>query len=444
MVDDNLVQAATDAYVYGYPLLYNLDEIGKLPAGHGTLAGGRAVPWNTFFCARELLGPAAEFVSPNNDTLYLIAPLDLSGGPVRVEVPDTDDRYYVLQCVDAWTNNFAYIGRRATGTGPGAFTFVPPGFDGTLDDTSTVIATPSTVAVIVGRLQVDGEADLPVVHGLQDRFTIAETGTGHDGIPDPADDVADDLLWWERLRVAMAAFPPPDGDAPFVRSLEPLGLLQGDTPYADPDPDLAEALRAGREAGQAMIDRLSGGSGSAPVGWTSGTHWFDYNLDRLGLGTLDDPEWKIADRSKAAVTRAVSARAGLWGNHGYEAFYAPIFTDADGELLDGSRRYEVTFAPAPPVDAFWSLTMYDVPRFYLVDNPIDRYSLGDRSPGLVTNDDGSVTIFLQAGSPGPEHEANWLPTPAEGPFRPMLRAYQPGAALLDGSYPLPPITRTDR
>lgn len=83
-----------------------------------------------------------------------------------------------------------------------------------------------------------------------------------------------------------------------------------------------QALRSGGESGQAMIDRLSGGSGSAPVGWTSGTHWFDYNLDRLGLGTIDDPEWKIADRSKAAVTRAVSARAGLWGNHGYEAFYA--------------------------------------------------------------------------------------------------------------------------
>ena len=92
----------------------------------------------------------------------------------------------------------------------------------------------------------------------------------------------------------------------------------------------------------------------------------------------------------------MAARAGLWGNHGYEACYDLIYADADGELLDGTRAYQVTFDPPPPVDAFWSLTMYDVPRFYLVDNPIDRYSLGDRSPGLQYGDDGSVTIYLQA------------------------------------------------
>ena len=121
MTDDQLVQAATRAYVYGYPLLYNLDEIGKLPSGRGTLAGGKPVPWNTFWYARELLGPSAEFVSPNNDTLYLLVPLELSGGPVRIDVPDTGGRYYVLQCVDAWTNNFAYLGSRATGTAAGSF-----------------------------------------------------------------------------------------------------------------------------------------------------------------------------------------------------------------------------------------------------------------------------------------------------------------------------------
>ena len=443
MTDDQLVQAATRAYVYGYPLLYNLDEIGKLPSGRGTLAGGKAIPWNTVWCARELLGPSAEFVSPNNDTLYLLVPLDLSGGPVRIDVPDTCGRYYVLQCVDAWTNNFAYIGSRATGTAAGSFTFVPPGWDGAVADGSTVVRAPSTIAVIVGRLQVDGEADLPAVHALQDRFTVMATGTGTAGIPEPVEGMAEDLIWWERLRVGLAAFPPPEGDAPFVAVLGRLGLLDAGSPYVDPDPALAAALAAGAEAGMAMIEQLAGGS-APPEGWSNATHYFDYNLDHFEIGTIDAPEWKIEDRSKAAVTRAVAARAGLWGNHGYEACYAPIFRDADGELLDGAHRYEVTFAPAPPADAFWSLTMYDVPRFYLVDNPIDRYSLGDRSPGLQYGDDGSVTLYLQATSPGPEHEANWLPTPAEGTFRPMLRAYQPGAALIDGTYPMPPIRRTDR
>ena len=443
MANDQLVQAATRAYVYGYPLLYNLDEIGKLPAGKGSLAAGKPVPWNTFWFARELLGPTAEFVSPNNDTAYLLAPLDLSGGPVRIDVPDTHERYYVLQCVDAWTNNFAYIGRRATGTAAGSFTFAPPGFDGEVTDGSTVIEAPSAIAMIVGRLQVDGEADLPAVHALQDRFTVTPASTATVGIPEPVERVGDDLLWWERFRVALAAFPPPAGDAPFVEMLEQLGLLHTTSPYTDPDPELAEALQAGAAAGQAMIEQLAGGSGGPPQGWTDASHYFDYNLDHLELGTVDAPEWRIEDRSKAAVTRAVAARAGLWGNHGYEAAYAPIFTDADGELLDAAHTYEVTFTPAPPVEAFWSLTMYDVPRFYLVDNPIDHYSIGDRSPGLVTGDDGSVTIYLQATSPGPEREANWLPTPASGPFRPMLRAYQPGAAMLEGTYPFPPIVRTD-
>ncbi len=443
MADDQQVQAAARAYIYGYPLLYNLDEIQKLPDGRATISGGGAVPWNTFGFARELLGPETRFVTPNNDTLYLIAPLDLSGGPVRVDVPDTADRYYVLQCVDAWTNNFAYIGRRATGTGAGSFTFVPPGFSGSVDDGSTVIHAPSTVTVIVGRIQVDGEADLPAVHALQDQFvlTAADPGASRAGIPTAADGVAEDLVWWDRFRTALAAFPPPEGDAPFVAMLGRFGLLDAESPFTDPDPDLVEILRAGAGQGQAMIDQLAGGSGGS--GWTSAKAYFNYNLDFFEVGTIDSPEWKIEDRSKAAVTRAVAARAGLWGNHGYEANYDSIHADADGELLDGSRSYEVTFNPPPPVDAFWSLTMYDVPRFYLVANPIDRYSLGDRSPGLQYGDDGSVTIYLQATSPGPDREANWLPTPPEGNFRPVLRAYQPGSAILDGTYPMPLIVRTD-
>jgi hypothetical protein len=199
-------------------------------------------------------------------------------------------------------------------------------------------------------------------------------------------------------------------------------------------------LVAGQEAGQAKIEELAKGGGDAPGGWSSALHLFDYNLDRLGLGTIDAPEWKIADRTKAYVTRAMAARAGLWGNHGYEADYAFAWTDADGQPLDGANRYELRLEQLPPVDAFWSLTMYDVPDFYLVANPIDRYSIGDRTPGLRTGPDGSLTLYLQADSPGPDKEANWLPTPA-GAFRPILRMYQPRQPILDGSYALPPVRR---
>ena len=294
--------------------------------------------------------------------------------------------------------------------------------------------------MIVGRIQVDGEADLAAVHALQDRFTLTAAVPDGElaGIPAPGPDVADDLVEWERLRLALAAFPPPAGDAEFVAMAERLGLT-GSSPLVELDPEVADSLRQGAETGRATIEQIAGGGNA--VGWVSAMHYFDYNLDRCGLGTIDSPKWKIADRTTAYVTRAVAARAGLWGNHGYEADYEIIWTDDRGDRLDGAHRYEVTFSPEPPADAFWSLTMYDVPDFYLVANPIGRYSIGDRTPGLVVADDGSVTVFLQATSPDAGRASNWLPTPASGAFRPILRMYQPGAAIQDGSYTFPQIRR---
>jgi hypothetical protein len=129
------------------------------------------------------------------------------------------------------------------------------------------------------------------------------------------------------------------------------------------------------------------------------------------------------------------------GHHGYEAAYAMAYDDGDGEQLSGSHRYTLRFDRTPPVGAFWSVTMYDTPDFYLVANPIGRYSIGDRTPGLHTAEDGSLTIVLQHDEPStPAERANWLPTPA-GDFRPILRLYEPDEAVFDGSYELPPITR---
>ncbi len=138
--------------------------------------------------------------------------------------------------------------------------------------------------------------------------------------------------------------------------------------------------------------------------------------------------------------RAVAARVGLWGNHAYEAVYPTADLDGNGDQLIGEHQYVLHLEELPPVDVFWSLTMYRPPEFYLVDNPIKRYSIGDRTPGLKYNQDGSLDIFFQHESPGPEKESNWLPAP-EGPFRAAMRIYQPCEAILDGSYILPPIRR---
>jgi hypothetical protein len=239
--------------------------------------------------------------------------------------------------------------------------------------------------------------------------------------------------------VALAAYPPPPADAPFLAICEQLGLTARESPYVNADPELARLLVAAHQAGVAKVEELTQSVSRTPAGWQDAMHLFDYNLDFFEIGALNAPEWKIADRAKAYAIRAAVARAGLWGNHGYEANYQIIFVDADGQPLDSANRYELHLETPPPVGAFWSLTMYDLPDYYLVANAISRYSIGDRTPGLKTNADGSLTLYLQKDSPGADKESNWLPTPQEGHFRPLMRMYQPGQPVLDGWYVLPPI-----
>lgn len=442
------IKQAAIAYLYGYPLVYNLREIANFQNGPNLL-GPDPLPYNTFGHARQLLDPTAHFVSPNNDTLYMMAMGDVREGPLVLHVPDTADRYYVLQFVGAWTNNFAYVGRRATGTGEAQFLLADRRYDGPVPDGMRVIHPSTALFAIVGRIAVEGAADLPAAHALQDQFTLTPLsiylgGTAPAparGVPQPDPRVAAELSWWEAFRVALAAFPPPAADAPFLAICEQLGLTAAASPYIDPDPTLAEILVAGQKAAEAKLEELIKTAAKPVNGWQSTLNVFNYNDDFFEIGTLDDPRWTIPDRKIAYVTRAVAARAGLWGNHGYEADYRIVYVDADGQPLDSAHRYELNLPAPPPVDAFWSLTMYDADVFYLVDNAIDRYSIGSSTPGLQYGPDGSLAIYLQKDSPGADKESNWLPTPQNGPFRPIMRLYQPQPPILDGSYSLPGIRR---
>lgn len=431
--------AIAKAFIYGYPLVYDLDEVGHFVGGGGTLPIDG--PFNQLVAARDLLGPETKFVTPNNDTLYLMGMCDVRGCPLVLEVPEVADRYYVLQLVDAWSNNFAYIGTRATGTGAATYLLVEPGYDGDVPGGATVVEAPTGVFSIVGRVQVHGAADLEAVRACQDRFVLAPlvAGTEPVGLPASAEGVADDLAWWESFRVRLAAFPPPPADEEFVALCAQLGLTDAESPYVDPPAELRDALVAGEAAGRSLIEELSKGSIDAN-GWRSAVHVFDYNLDHLGLGTIDDPAWKIADRTVAYATRAVAARQGLWGNHGYEAAYFITFLADATEQLNGQHAYELRLPSAPPVGAFWSLSMYDATDFWFVANEIDRYSIGSTTDGLVTAADGSITITMSAARPAPERVANWLPAPT-GDFRPVLRMYVPGPEVLDGTYVIPAIRR---
>ena len=450
MTDDDqgvageLDRLARSAWIYGFPMVFDLEEVVRFTTeGLGALP---ATPFNEFGHATALAGADDTFVSVNNDTIYSIAQLDLGGGPLLLHVPDTGGAYFVLQFVDAWTNNVAYVGRRATGTAEGTFLLTPPGWDGDGPAGASRIPVPTRVATIVGRWACDGEADLPRVRALQEGLTLTPVDRDAPppaGVPVPDPDVPDELRFWEEMRVWMAAFPPAPDDVARQQAFAPLGLLgAGPSPYGDGGSDLARTLVAAADGAHAeLAAALRSGAGDVVNGWQLTFHMFDYNVDFFGVGTIDSPEWRIDDRPEALRTRAAAAMAGLWGNHGYEAAYVMTYVDGDGDPLTGDHAYTLRFAPPPPVGAFWSVTMYDVPDFFLVANPIDRYSIGDRTPGLVTAPDGSITITLSAAPPDdPQVRANWLPAPA-GAFRPMLRLYTPDEAILDGRYVIPPIVR---
>jgi hypothetical protein len=438
-VGDDLAGLATDAYIYGFPLVCDLHQVTRVSRrGLGSLP---PAPFNSFGHASALAGPDAGFVSVNNDTIYSIAQVDVSGGPLLLRVPDTAGRYYVLQFVDAWTNNFAYVGRRATGTKPGSFLLVPHDWQGDAPAGTRVVVFPTPVATIVGRWACYGEADLAAVSDLQHELSIEPYLSAEPlrGLPVPAP-VPDELMFFEQMRTWMRAFPPSRPDRAYQQRFAPLGLLDPVSPYGACPPELSKALAEGMATAKLRIEEeLAKGTLAPNVnGWTLAYHIFDYNLDHFGLGTVDDPAWQMADRTASYLARALAARGGLWGNHGYEAAYPMTYKDADGDQLDGRNQYVLRFTELPPVDAFWSITMYDLPDFHLVANRLGRYSIGDRTPGLRRDHDGSITIRIQHSEPA--DTSNWLPAPP-APFRPIMRLYQPRAEVLNGSYTLPAIVK---
>jgi hypothetical protein len=442
---DTDTELVSKAYLYGFPLVFNLDQVSRYV--HEGVGANPAAPFNTFSHARSLAGPEDTFVTINNDTLYSMAQLDLSVGPVTLHVPDTGGRYYVLQLVDAWTNNFAYVGHRATGTREGRFLLVPPAWDGEAPGDATVVRLPTLVASIVGRWAVATDDDVAHVHALQDATTLtpldpaAEPG----GLAQPDPAVPEELVFFEKLRIWSQQLPPAERDKPLQESFAPLGVTTaGPSPYVGMPAAEATALADGLERGEATLHRaLVSGSSPEVNGWKLVFHAFDYNLDFFEVGAVDDDEFKMQDTELRIVERAAAAIGGLWGNHSYEAAYVLTYVDDHGDQLTGAHTYTLRLRPTPPVDAFWSLTMYSVPDFYLVDNVLGRYSIGDRTQGVVLDDDGALTITISHERPtDPKSAANWLPSPA-GDFRPVMRMYEPAPAVLDQSYVLPALTRTE-
>ncbi|GAA2606773.1 DUF1254 domain-containing protein [Dactylosporangium fulvum] len=427
---DDLPALAAEAYVYGFPLLCDLGAVER---------DVKTSPFNVFIHRRELATPGPHSTNANLDLLYSTAHLDMSGGPVWLRVPDTGGRYHVVQFVDAWTDNFAYVGSRSTGSEEREFLLVPPGWAGREAPGADIIRVPTMIATLIARFACAGPRDVAHVNALQNGLSLERMypQVPLDGLPTPQAGVPDELCFFEGLRRSLAAFPPSPAERRYQRRFAALGVLErGNSPYPTIPRELRDVLREGLERGRDVLEEAATSGHALVNGWINDLHTFDYNLDYFEVGTLDTPEWTIADRDTAHRMRAVAARTGLWGNHAYEAVYPTVHKDPHGERLNGTRAYRIRFEQPPPVGARWSLTMYDAPQSQLVPNELDRHSVGSQTPGLRPDPDGSVTVLIQHERPA--DDANWLPAPAGG-FRPVLRMYEPDATVLRGEYRLPPV-----
>lgn len=417
------VELASDAFVWGYPLMVSERTMQRL----GLLLGA-----NKLFNQPALSDATTRFVvSPNQDTLYSIAVLDLRSEPLLLTVPDVLDRYWTYQFLDAWTSSFHYIGTRATAGKGGRFLIVPPGFQGATPPDVTVVRSPTHHAFLLGRYLVADSADVANVKALSRTLVPLHEVTG-DPAPPPAPELGkapgqatevglDGAASYDELGDVLAinapAFP---SDVAALARFATLGIGPGKHPSGGAH---ADALAAGVTRGLARIQAAADDPASRVNGWTV----------HLDAGNYPD----------APMLRAVIAKLAWAANVPDEAVYPISLIDASAQPYTGDEPRVLHFdADAlPPVDdthGFWSLTLYGPDR-YFVDNSLHRFAIGDRTPGLVRNGDGSLDLFVQREAPA-GHEANWLPAPA-GAYSLMLRLYLPKPVVLQGAYRPPPVTR---
>jgi hypothetical protein len=438
LTEEDAVKLGSEAYVFGFPLVLmdttrqvhlNTSKNGKPKPKPNQFIHSRAFPDHTF----------SSVVSPNADTLYSNAWLDLSRGPVLMSLPDMGKRYYLMQLLDAWSNTFACPGTRTTGNGKGEFAIVGPDWKGTLPTGVQEIRSPTNMAWIIGRTQTNGKDDFEAVHAIQDRYRLSRlagdnneatspasnaTDASVDTQTPPAEQVSrmDAVAFFARLNALMRDNRPADGDAPTLRRLAAAGIVPGRAfDVKSLDPTVMAGLEKGMNGARALlVAATKRNQGRGANGWDIAR-----NLGKYGTNY---------------PFRAVVALFALGANLPEDALYPRTRLDSDGQPLTGANRYTIRFTKEqlPPVDAFWSLTLYNRKQAF-VENPIGRYAIGDRDP-LKLGADGSLTLYVQRESPGIDKQSNWLPAPADE-FNLFLRLYWPRAEALAGSWKPPAVER---
>jgi hypothetical protein len=405
--------------------------------------GGHA-PMGQFGNARTY--PTAAFravTAPNADTLYSTAWLDLTKEPYVLSLPDEEGRYFLIPMLDGWTNVFAVPGKRTTGTDAQTYAITGPLWKGTLPAGVKELKSPTSMVWIIGRTYCTGTPeDYKAVHALQDRYSLvplsayAKDYTPPEGKVDPAIDMKtpvreqvnrmDAGAYFKLLAKLIKDNPPAREDAPMIARMAKIGIVPGkEFDIAKLDPAVARGLQGVPKAGIAKIAAQFKKAGKTVNGWNVFTKTGVY-------GTHYDQ-------------RAFVTMIGLGANLPQDSVYPTSKSDGDGKPYSGANKYVMHFARGelPPVNGFWSLTMYNA-DFFFVNNALNRYTLSQRNK-LKVNEDGSVDLYIQHESPGKEREANWLPAP-EGEFVLMLRLYWPrerDPSILDGTWKPPAVVKAE-
>ncbi len=436
-IDEGLEEfwLATDAFIYGYPLV-TMEMTRRVLTNVAEPAGTKA-PMGQLIKMRHY--PDASFrdvTAPNADTLYTTSFLEVGKEPWVLSVPDMKGRYFLLPLLDGWTNVFQVPGTRTTGTGPQTYAITGPNWKGTLPDGVKEYKSPTNIVWLLGRIYCDGTpADYEAVHKLQDEFKLVPLsayGKSYSppaGKVDPAIDLKTPVRdqvnrmnaveYFTLLCELMKTNPPSPADAAQLERFASIGIVPGQD--FDASKFKADFSRRVPDVGfdRIMLQFKINKEIKKENGWAFTTKTGVYGTDYL--------------------MRALVTAIGLGANRPQDALYPVSKKDTDDLRYSGADKYVMHFPKGqlPPVEAFWSVTMYD-PAMFFVDNPLNRYSISPRQD-LKQNVDGSTDLYIQHESPGSDKESNWLPAPA-GDFVLMLRMYWPNEAdptILNGSWTIP-------
>jgi hypothetical protein len=427
-----------DAYLYGYPLVTmdmtrrqetNVREPDDAHAPMGQLIKLRAYP------AVDNRSAAA----PNADTLYTMVWLDVSTEPWLFSIPEMGDRFYIMPMLSSFNEVFFVAGQRATGGKAQKYAITGPGWSGALPEGVKAVKSPTALVWILGRIYCTGTPeDYKAVHELQDKFSsvpLSSYGKRYTpplGVVDETFDMKKAVRkqvnsmpldeFFDYLATLLKTNPPKPEDAPIIARMAEIGIVPGQPLDRSKMPVLGKRLDPKLALLQMVEEMKAKKAVNSWLYWTSDAGSYGTDYTQRAMVTLIGP--------------------GL--NYPQDAVYPFSEKDEHGNKYDGaSHKYIMHFEKGqmPPVKGFWSLTMYD-PDFFFVPNPINRYNLSQRNT-FVTNPDGSVDLYLQAESPGPDKESNWLPAP-KGKFVPMLRLYWPteiAPSILDDTWKPPPVKR---